>query len=148
MSNERHASAHLAGHDGPYFVLTDELRTAFDTLEDRTGSTLGQLGRLIAGFARLEQEPKTNDDYVWFWSPRFRTPYGEMVILIPWSTDPENRDGTRADRSCAIYTTGLVSEFMMRVIMRQFIRAITDRQARERMAMQARVRKAKGIAPV
>jgi hypothetical protein len=136
VSKERHINAHLAGHNGPHFVLTDELLGAIDGLgEERTSSTIRMAARSIPGYVGLDQEPETDDGYIWWWSPRFRLPEGDpddqVVILLPWSGDKDYRDGTYADRSCAIYTKGRVEEDQITQLMRRLIDGITSRQAHD-----------------
>jgi hypothetical protein len=105
VSNKKHTDAILAGYDGPFFPASvDDLRKQLDEVGRYNGDWLKKAGDTIDGFVGEVDRPTTSDGYVWFWSLEFSCGSGKVTVLIPWSQDWEQSDGTQGDRGIAVHT--------------------------------------------
>ncbi len=133
MSNQKHKHARLDRYNGPFFPRglddLDQAKTRFGSVN---GMDLDDLGKTVRGY-KGQTRPKTSDGYSWFWVLHFQLnkPFWfwsvleflfgihgkEIAIAFPWSQDWENTDGTKNDRSLAIYTRGNVNETQMATLL-------------------------------
>ncbi|MFA6043027.1 MAG: hypothetical protein WCV85_01905 [Patescibacteria group bacterium] len=120
MSKRRHAKAKLQKFDGPFFppiiekfnekladpnralLNQDDLRIRCKRLPHYRG-TASTIMDIPLGLT-------TSDGYYWFATFWFETGIlfwkRTVLVLMPWSQDWDNIDGSQCDRSAAIYTSG------------------------------------------
>jgi hypothetical protein len=98
----------FGGYDGPIYVSSIEtLRKSLEVAHNCDGELIGRAAQRVAGFTEELKFPQTNDGYRWLWGYVFTLiGRGEMVILIPWTTDSNKTDGSSFSRSIVVYAKG------------------------------------------
>ncbi len=106
MSTKKHDTK--LGYDAPRFPSEiDAINSTYADDRRLSKAHFDQIGRRIPGFIS-QDNPSTEDGYVWFCGQSYRFDKGEVKILFPWAQDFEKSDGTQADRSVAVYPRGVV----------------------------------------
>lgn len=122
MSTRQHHDALLDGYRPPIFPpACAALRALYDSTRVVNGAWLEAIAEHIPGFLKCERLT-TSDRYAWFWAMGFRVAHGTMRVLIPWSQDWAEKDGTKADRSIAVYLAD-VSEEDAAAVLEQLVAA-------------------------
>ena len=93
----------------PHPVAVLPLNAVLSEFEGWSGVFLEDICKVLPGYTGQDR-PKTDDDYVWFWGVNFTCPSGTVRILLPWAQDWDRKDGSRLDRSAAVYADPAVSE--------------------------------------
>lgn len=129
MSNRQALGARLEGHQGPFFPpSTARLNTLFNH---------PLVGRLVVENAARDLYPAnivldrlfatTVDGYSWYASVRLHDASGNAVIvLFPWLQDFDGNDGTKLDRSVAVYTARSVDPDAAEALIASFADAIEN----------------------
>lgn len=108
MSNRQHPDAKLPDWEGPYFpdglaALSSALIAAgYTTVNPAWIQDFG--GRFVDFLG--DGPCKTADDYWWFQSLHYGYEGGEVLIVLPHENDETQTDGSRRDRSMAVFIKG------------------------------------------
>jgi hypothetical protein len=103
VSNIQCKDARLWHYSGPFFPdAIADLNVALDA-RSHNAIDFVEAADTVEGYLGYER-PKTSDGYSWFWALVFAVDGGLTLIAIPWAQDWERADGSRCDRSAAVYT--------------------------------------------
>jgi hypothetical protein len=137
VSKQRHGSASLPGFSGPFFP--DSVDGLGGEL-DRGGFSeewLGLVDSAVPGFIGLSLDATTSDGYPWYRRMEFIRESGRVIVLIPHSQDRDQDDGTRADRSIAVYTDPDIEGVMYEALARELLAAAKRQRDAEDRALKA-----------
>lgn len=109
MSRQQHDQALMDGWDGPVFPEgINDLNSAYDAKFLCVDSICPILQMVdgFQGFRSMELRVTTADGYQWFWTADFAVgPELIVRMALPWAKD-QSAEGSRADRSVALYSRG------------------------------------------
>lgn len=127
MSKQQHVDARLDGYQGPFFPeAIEELQLVIDNSSSLNGLSLAVIMQTMPDFISMEHRPTTQDGYRWFWSLRFQQDESIVMVMLPRYQDWSQRDGSQADRSIAVHTTGEYEEEAASSLLERLMLGIID----------------------
>ncbi|MBI4451593.1 hypothetical protein HY642_06480 [Candidatus Woesearchaeota archaeon] len=115
MSSERIRTP-LKGYDRQVFPQLRDLNSTYDMLNAVRASVDKVFGSMPE-FKRYD-EPKTEDQYLWWRGYYFSAGKGTVAVLLPWKRT-DSRSELQLDRSIGVYTRGNVPQDRIEDIVRK-----------------------------